>query len=414
MILKRFAALLSVFVLCLFCLPALAAITLPAGLTEIAAESFLNTQAVDTVVVPDGVTAIGKRAFAASGIKGIIVPDSVTHIAEDAFDDTSLEYAVCSGDSYAAEYFAAMDVPCQEPFPSKSFITAICPWAAGGGTDAILRAFCMAMEPYLNDTTIIVDNVTGSGGINGHQELADAETSGHTLGMITFELSTYDALGTSELTYADYDPLCLINTDAAAITVNTEWANSKKINTLADFIAYCKKNPGTVKLGGSSSGSVWHIAGGYLMEKTGIDVKMVTYANGAADAVKAAATGEIQGITVSVKEARAFIEPGILTCLGVMSDARDPVLPDAPTCAEAGYELQFGTFRGIALPKGVSEDIRSLLIEAASAAIENPDFVAFMENSGQQITYLDGNDFTAYLKQHAQDTVSAMEAVDLL
>ena len=167
-------------------------------------------------------------------------------------------------------------------------------------------------------------------------------------------------------------------------------------------------------LGGASNGSVWHIAGGYLMEQTGIDVQMITYANGAADAVKAAAMGEIQGVTVSAKEARAFIEPGILTCLGVMSDVRDPALPDAPTCAEAGYDLEFGTFRGIAMPKGISEDVRSLLIEASSAAINDPEFVSFMENGGQQITYLDDSDFTAYLRQHAQDVVSAMEAVDLL
>jgi len=264
---KRFAMLLSALALCLFCLPALAdTITLPSGLTEIAAESFLNTQSADVVVVPEGVTTIGARAFAASGLKGIIVPDTVTAIAEDAFDDTSLDYAVCSADSYAAEYFAAMEVPCQEPFPSKSFITAINPWAAGAGTDSILRAFCMAMEPHLNDATIVVDNTTGSGGIKGHQAIADAETSGHTLGMITFELSTYAPLGTSELTYADYDPLCLINTDAAAVIVNTDWASSKKIKDLDDFIAYCKKYPGTVMLGGASNGSVWHIAGGYLME----------------------------------------------------------------------------------------------------------------------------------------------------
>ena len=150
------------------------------------------------------------------------------------------------------------------------------------------------------------------------------------------------------------------------------------------------------------------------MEQAGIDIRMITYANGAAAAVKAAAQGEIQGVTVSAKEARSFIELGSLTCLGIMSNVHEPLLPDIPTCAEAGYDLEFGTFRGIALPKGVSEDVRSLLVEAVSAAINNPEFVSFMENAGQQITYLDGNEFTSYLKQHTQDVVSAMEAVDLL
>ena len=217
----------------------------------------------------------------------------------------------------------------------------------------------------------------------------------------------------SDYTYEDFDPLCLISTDSAAIAVNTEWAKANDIQTLGDFITYCKNNPGEVMLGGSSSGSVWHIAGGYLSNKAKIDIRMITYANGAYDAAKAAANGHIQGVTLSAAEVRSFIGNG-LTCLGVMSPIRSSLLPNVPTCSEAGYDLEFGTFRGIALPKGVSEDVRSLLVEAVGAAINDPEFVSFMENNGQQITYLDGNDFTAYLRQHAQDVVSAMEAVDLL
>lgn len=412
---KRLSVLLSTLVLCLFCLPALAAstIALPAGLTEITAEAFLNTQAADTILIPDGVTSVGARAFASSGVKCIVLPDTISFIAENAFEDTALECAICSEDSYAAAYFSAMGVPCQSPFPAKSFVTAICPWGAGGGTDAILRAFCMAMEPYLNDTGVIVDNVTGNGGINGHQAIADAETSGHTFGMVTFELSTYAALGTSTLTYADYDPLCLINTDAAAITVNAEWAAGKNIVTLADFIAYCKNHPGEVRLGGASNGSVWHIAGGYLMEQTGTDVAMVTYATGAADAIKAAAMGEIQGVTVSAGEARAFIESGHLLCLGVMDTNRSLLLPDVPTCAEAGYDLCFGTFRGLALPKGVSGYARGILEAACEAAAKDSAYTAFMNNNGQPISYLNSSDFAAYLEKHNKAVTGAMEILGL-
>ena len=66
--------------------------------------------------------------------------------------------------------------------------------------------------------TLTVDNQTG-GGILGHQAIADANTDGYTIGMITFELATYKKLGTSELTWENYAPLCRVNTDAAAITV---------------------------------------------------------------------------------------------------------------------------------------------------------------------------------------------------
>ena len=190
-------------------------------------------------------------------------------------------------------------------YPTKG-ISVICPWSAGGGTDACLRAFCEALGKNLG-VTLTVDNQTGGGGILGHQAIADANNDGYTIGMITFELATYKKLGTSDLTWENYAPLCRVNTDAAAITVGAKWAASNNITDLAGFIDYCKAHPGEVQMGGSSNASVWHIAGGYLMSATGIDIQMITYQEGAATAVQNAAGGFIQGVTVSLAEARSFI-----------------------------------------------------------------------------------------------------------
>ena len=129
-------------------------------------------------------------------------------------------------------------------YPTKG-ISVICPWSAGGGTDSCLRAFCEAMGKNLG-VTLTVDNQTGGGGILGHQAIADANTDGYTIGMITFELATYKKLGTSELTWENYAPLCRVNTDAAAITVGAKWAASNGITDLPGFIDYCKAHPGEV------------------------------------------------------------------------------------------------------------------------------------------------------------------------
>ena len=297
-------------------------------------------------------------------------------------------------------------------YPSKG-ISVICPWGAGGGTDAVLRAFCEAMGKDLG-VTLTVDNRTGGGGIIGHQAIADAEPDGYTIGMITFELSTYKHLGTSELTYEDYEPLCRVNTDAAAITVNAEWAKANNITDLAGFIDYCKAHPGEVQMGGSSNASVWHIAGGYLMNAAGIELQMVTYQEGAATAVQNAASGFIQGVTVSLAEARSFIESGDLICLGVMDTERNATFSDIPTCQEQGFDCVYATQRGLAFPTGVDEGIRAKMAEACAAAIADPDFVAQMASFGQAISYMDAEEYTAYLAQAAIDVPAAMEAVDLL
>lgn len=218
----------------------------------------------------------------------------------------------------------------------------------------------------------------------------------------------------SDYTYENYDAICRINTDAAAVTVNAKWAADNGITDLATFVDYCKAHPGEVKMGGSSAGSVWHIAGGYLMNAADIDIKMITYADGAAGAVKAAAQQEIEGVTVSLAEARSFIESGDLICLGVMDTERNATFSDIPTCQEQGFDCVYATQRGLAFPKGVDESIRAKMAEACAAAIADPDFVAQMASFGQAISYMDAEEYTAYLAQAAIDVPAAMEAVDLL
>lgn len=297
-------------------------------------------------------------------------------------------------------------------YPTKG-INVICPWGAGGGTDACLRAFTNAMGKDLGQT-LTVDNITGGGGITGHQAIADAEADGYTIGMITFELATYQPLGTSDLTWESYEPLCRVNTDAATVTVATKWANDNGIADLKGFIDYCTAHPGEVKMGGSSAASVWHIAGGYLMNATGIDIQMVTYQEGAAAAVKDAAGGFIEGVTVSLAEARSFIESGDLTCLGVMSDERNSAFPDVPTCAEQGYDVKYFTQRGMAIPKGTPAEVKARLETACENAIKDAEFVEFMNNNGQAISYLNAADYTQFLKDSATDVAEAMKAVNLV
>lgn len=298
-----------------------------------------------------------------------------------------------------------------DAYPEKG-ISVICPWSAGGGTDACLRAFSEAVGKELG-VTLTVDNQTGGGGILGHQAIADAEADGYTIGMITFELATYKKLGTSELTWDSYEPLCRVNTDAAAVTVNAEWAAANGITDLASYIDYCKNHPGEVQMGGSSNASVWHIAGGYLMQETGIDIQMITYQEGAATAVQNAASGFIQGVTVSLAEARSFIESGHLICLGVMDEERNSSFPDVPTCKEQGYDVTYFTQRGMAIPKGVDPAVKAKLEAACEAAISDASFVEFMNNNGQSISYMNAADYTEFLKTSAEDVANAMDVLGL-
>lgn len=292
-------------------------------------------------------------------------------------------------------------------FPTKE-MTAICPWSAGGGTDAVLRGIAKAAEQFLDDTTIIVTNETGGGGAVGHGAIMNAEASGHTIGMITFELNSLPPQGLVPFTYEDFDILMRLNMDAAALTVRKD----APYDTIEEFIEYAKEHPGEINVGNAGPGSVWHIAAGLLAEKTGIEIEHAPF-DGAAPGVTALVGGHIQAVSASAAEVQGQVEAGDLKLLGVMSDERDANFPDVPTFKESGIDVVFGTWRGLAVPKGVPAEVKVKLQDAFKKAYDTPEFQDFAKKSGLGLAYLDGEDFTKFLETNAKDVKTIMETLGL-
>ena len=100
-------------------------------------------------------------------------------------------------------------------------ITLICPWGAGGGTDATARIVASILERDLGVPVNVV-NRTGGSGVVGHSAIATAAPDGYTLGIITVEIGMMHWQGLTELTYKDYTPLALMNEDPAGLQVRAE------------------------------------------------------------------------------------------------------------------------------------------------------------------------------------------------
>lgn len=294
----------------------------------------------------------------------------------------------------------------KEVYPKKG-ITMICPWGAGGGTDAILRAVCSTAEKYIG-TTITVENKTGGAGSIGFRAIKDAKPDGYTIGMITFELNSNPWQGLQDFTYADYDPLVMVNTDAATITVKAD----APYNTLEEFVEYCKAYPGKVNIGNSAPGSVWHIAAGLFASAAGVSVKHVPF-EGAAGAVTAVAGGHIEAVSVSLAEVKSQLDAGNVKVLAIMDSKRPEAYPDIPTLKECGYDVEFGTWRGIALPKGVPAETREIIFDAFTQAMHDADFLATAKNLNQNATYMDSKVYTEYLKNNYESTGETMKQLGL-
>ena len=121
----------------------------------------------------------------------------------------------------------------QPKWPNRP-VQLICPWAAGGGTDAVVRIVANLLERDLGQPFNVV-NRTGGSGVVGHAAIAQAAPDGYSLGIITAEICMLHWQGLTELTYKSYTPLALMNNDPPGIQVNNS-APYKDVKALADAI----------------------------------------------------------------------------------------------------------------------------------------------------------------------------------
>ena len=96
-----------------------------------------------------------------------------------------------------------------------------------------------------------------------------------------------------------------------------------------------------------------------------------------------------------------------------MDSARNPKFADVATFQEQGVDVVYGTWRGMAAPKGLDEASLTALREACAKACENATFVETMANLGQAISYQNADDFAAFLKDNAEAVQASMAALGL-
>lgn len=292
-------------------------------------------------------------------------------------------------------------------YPKKP-IKIIVPSSAGGGTDSTTRALVKATKPYLTNNMAVINKPGGSGAI-GMSYVANSKPDGYTLCMTFVEMTFLHTEGLANVTYKDFEPIALINSDPGAITVraNSKWKSAK------DLIQYAKAHPGKVKVGTAGTGSIWDLVAAYIEKKTGVKFKHVPY-KGAAPAVKALLAGEVDMVTVSPAEVLSQVKAGKLKMLAVASNKRSDVLPKVPTMKEAGIgDIEAGTWRGLVAPKGTPKAIVDKLNKAFVKGAKTKQFQKFMHNAGLGIDIKNSKAFGQFIKQNSDRWSQTLKGLGL-
>jgi tripartite-type tricarboxylate transporter receptor subunit TctC len=291
-------------------------------------------------------------------------------------------------------------------------MTMICPWGAGGGTDACARIVAQQLEKELGQPVNVV-NRTGGSGVVGHAAIAGAAPDGYTLGIITVEISMMHWQGLTELTPKSYTPLALVNEDPPGIQVKAD-SPYKNVKELADAIK--ASPPGKFKASGTGQGGIWHLALVGWLRTMGLQPNHVAWvpSNGAAPGLQDLAAGGVDIVPCSVPEARAMIEAGRARSLAIMAPQRNPQFPNVPTLAEeTGSVYASGAWRGIAAPKGIPTDVQTRLVTALKKVYEGDAYKEFMNGRGFGMKWADSAGFAKFMDEADAQMGEAMKAAGL-
>jgi tripartite-type tricarboxylate transporter receptor subunit TctC len=294
-------------------------------------------------------------------------------------------------------------------FPAKD-ITLICPWSAGGGTDTISRALVKNAKKYFGVNVNVVNKTGGMGAI-GMGAVTTVRPDGYTVGMITFQLSTYRLMGLARLSYRDYSLIQLVNQSPAAISV----AADSKWKTLKQVMDYATKNPGIVTVGHSGAGGGWHLAMASIATMNNVKFNYVPF-DGAAPTRTALIGGHIDVATTGIDEMLQLYKAGKVRILAVNNLERHSLFPEIPTIAETGFPnpSPILDWRGLGAPKGVPKDRMEILIKGFKQCFDDPDFRKLANDLGLPLVYKDPRGFEQFLKGMEETLEPALKSVGLL
>ncbi len=254
-----------------------------------------------------------------------------------------------------------------QDFP-KHPITMIVPFAAGGTSDVIARAVADQMGVALGQT-IVIENVAGAGGSTALTRAARAEPDGYTIaiGNAGTSAASYTIYPKLPFTPDSFTPIAMVAKTFGIVALRKDFPAA----TLAEFIAYAKKNPGKINLGHAGIGSSNYLICKSFVQAAGIDVTLVGY-RGAAPALTDAIGGQIDGVCDAAASVTQAIDDRLVKGLVVGSTVRLATLPELPTSAEAGLpEFEAQGWNGLFAPKGTPPEIVARLNAAARTAVES-------------------------------------------
>jgi tripartite-type tricarboxylate transporter receptor subunit TctC len=292
-----------------------------------------------------------------------------------------------------------------QTYPTRP-VRLIVGFAAGGTSDITARLMGQWLSERLGQQ-LIVENRPGASSNIATEAVARAPADGYTLLTVVVE-NAINATFYNKLNFnfiRDIAPVAGIIRSPLVLEVHP----GVPVNTVADFIAYAKANPGKIRMASFGTGSISHVAGELFKTATGVDMLHVPY-RGSAPMLNDLLGGQVQATFDNLPASIEHIRAGTLRALAVTTATRSEALPDIPTVSEFVPGFEASAWGGVGAPKNTPIDIIDKLNKEINAGVADPKLKSRFSELGAEVLLGSPADFAKLI---ADDTVKWAKVVKL-
>lgn len=302
-----------------------------------------------------------------------------------------------------------------DPNYPKRPMQFIAPAGAGGGWDLTIRTVAKALKDskLVKVPMPVVNKPGGGGGVNlafMNEKKADPTI----ISVYSPPLILINLNGTSKYGYKDTTPLARLTADYGLFVVS----KNSKYKTINDVMDALKKDPKSVKIGGTSSaGSMDHIQFLLMAKGAGIDnVKDIDYVSFQEGGMAQILGGHVDIYSTGFAESKGLLESGDLRALASTADKRvgDGVLGEVPTCKEMGIDATFVNWRGLFGTPEMPDYAKKYWSETLNKMVQTSEWKDALARNGWEDAYLSEKEFNEFLDKANEDFKAIMAEIGML
>lgn len=291
-------------------------------------------------------------------------------------------------------------------YPEKP-VQYIIPFSAGGESDIAARLQAQLFKAKFGQEMIVV-NKPGAGGALGWSQLNGLAGDGYNvMGVNVPHVILQPLEPNTPYKTDDITPVYFFHYTPDAIVVAAESPHK----TYADLLAFAKANPGKVTFAGSAQYSANHMAHERFKSHAGVTTTYVPF-KGTGDLI-ASLLG--QHVTAAMTYSTLAVQQGAkVRLLAIASEKRSPLFPGVPTFKEVGLGWAGGAYRGIAVPKSTSPELRKKVSDMMAVLNKDPDYVKRMTEGGFEQVDIPVDQMPAFMKAQTKSTLEDAKAAGMM